>query len=121
MQRKQPSPLNPDLVIDQETAIDRMLHTASLAVESSNYNFPKIVKLVRTYARNLCPAYKNCRKEDWCMLCASGSKGSFFMGATCLHCKLLTSDARIKNKQTLAQISQAANINEDQRKPLNEI
>lgn len=105
MQKKQPSQLDPDLVVDQETAIDRMLHTASLAVEKNTHNFPRIVKLVRTYARSLCPAYKNCRKEDWCMFCSSGLRGSFFLGTMCLHCKLLTSDARISCKQTLIRIS----------------
>jgi hypothetical protein len=104
MQKRKPVPLNPDLVIDAESAIDRMLHAASLSVERGSHNFPRIVKLVRDYACSLCPTYRNCRKEDWCMACSSGLNRPLFRGVTCLHCKLLTSDARLQNRQKLIRI-----------------
>jgi hypothetical protein len=108
MEKRSPVSLNPDLVIDQETAIDRMIHIASRSAELRKPTFSKQIQLVRRYARSLCSAYKNCRKEDWCLNCASGNHGSLFLGATCLHCKLLTHDARMENRQKLVRIASSS-------------
>ena len=106
MQKRSPL-LNPDLVIGKETAIDRMGATAARSAELQKPNFTKQIQLVRNYALQLCSRYLNCRKEDWCFHCASGQDNAhLFMGKACLDCKLLTSDAHLKHKPKLVQISQ---------------
>ena len=96
MNRLTISTLNPELVIGTTEAIDRMGLTASQAVELGKPNFIKQIQLVRSQAKGLCPAYKNCREEDFCFLCASGQgKQQLFLGKTCLDCKLLSSDVRL--------------------------
>lgn len=113
MQKRSPL-LNPELVIGRgETAIDRMGKTAARSAELLKPNFTKQIQLVRNYALQLCSRYLNCRKEDWCFHCASGQDNhQLFMGPACLDCKLLTSDAYLKHKPKLVQISQGFNNSE---------
>jgi len=105
--KKQKASLHPDLVIDQETALDRMGNMASRAADQQKSNFHKQIQLVRRYAKSLCERYINCRQEDWCWHCSSGQNNRpLFRGSSCLECKLFTSDARFKHKQPiLVQIS----------------
>lgn len=102
MEKRVISTLHPDLVVDKESAIDRMGATASVSAAQERPNFTKQIQLVRRVARGLCQAYENCRQEDWCWHCRSGQEGQpLRLGVTCLGCKLLTTDARITNKHLI--------------------
>lgn len=92
------SDLNPDLIINRESVIDRIGRTASISAEQHRPNYDKQIKVVREQAKKMCPKYSNCKQEDWCWHCASGQNGVLFRGATCLGCKLMTSDALIQIK-----------------------
>lgn len=97
--------LHPDLVIDRESAIDRMGFTASESASKNRANYDKQVLLVRRTAKDMCVKYSNCRIEDWCWHCQSGQTGPLFRGVVCLDCKLLTADALLAHKPKLVQIS----------------
>jgi hypothetical protein len=97
--------LHPDLVISMEAAIDRMSVVASAAADKKKHNFGQQIRILRNYAKQLCEDYHNCRSEDWCFLCASGSNGKLFRGDVCLECKLLPADVYQVHKSTLLQIS----------------
>jgi hypothetical protein len=103
MEKKTQSSLNPELIIGREEAIDRMGFIASRAVELAKPNYPKQIKLVRNYARTLCPSYNNCRLENWCWMCCSGIDKPLTLGKICLGCKLLTTDARLLHAPRLSQ------------------
>lgn len=91
--------LHPDLVIDRESAIDRMGRTASASAEQRRPHYDKQIQLVRRQAKTLCPAYRNCRQEDWCWHCDSGHNDKpLTLGNICRGCKLLTADVLIQLK-----------------------
>jgi len=100
MERKSVSNLHPDLVIDQESALDRMGAVAMVSLERNSPSATKQVQIVRAKARSLCSDYRNCRIEDWCFHCESGQRGYLFRGEECLGCKLLTADAHLLYKQS---------------------
>lgn len=112
MERRKPVSLNPDLVIGVEAAIDRMGSIASRAVELAKPNFAQQIKLVRQEARILCPSYSNCRAEDWCWHCSSGTNGGLFLGDTCLDCKLLTAEAFKAHRPALVSIQIGADLSD---------
>lgn len=99
MKKSEVLQIHPDLVISREAAIDRLGQTANKSLEKNRPNATKQIQIVRAEARKLCPAYRNCRNEDWCFLCSSGQNNQpLFRGSVCLDCKLLTSDALVDNK-----------------------
>ena len=103
MNKRSISSLHPDLVINTETAIDRIGAIASRSAEAGHQNFPKQIQLVRRTAQQLCVAYSNCRGEDWCWHCASGQNGQLYLGEICLGCKLLTADAHLQHRSKIDQ------------------
>jgi hypothetical protein len=105
MQKHRVSDLHPDLVIDRQSAIDRMGLTASESVSKNKANYDKQILLVRRIAKEMCSGYRNCRIEDWCWHCNSGQTGPLFRGVVCFDCKLLTADAILAHKPKLVQIN----------------
>jgi hypothetical protein len=95
MEKMTQSTLNPELVIGTTEAIDRMGMMASHAANEHKYNYTKQIQLVRKQAKSLCQAYRNCRDQDWCFLCQSGSNGTPFFRDVCQDCKLVTVEALI--------------------------
>lgn len=103
--------LHPDLIINKESAIDRMGATASRSAEGKRPNYEKQIQLVRRQAKVLCPAYRNCRAEDWCWHCDSGQDGKpLTLGVICRGCKLLTADVIARSKSALISIQTASQV-----------
>jgi hypothetical protein len=111
--KKQLSSLPPELIIGTEAAIDRMRDIASRAMELRKPNYRQQIQLVRKEARNLCPAYRNCRVEDWCTACASGQEATpLFLGSLCLGCKLLVVDGKERAKESKLVQIQSLSVSE---------
>ena len=94
--------IHPDLIINRESALDRMGATASHSLDTNRPNATKQIQIVRMKAHKLCLEYQNCKACDWCVACASGTNGKpLFLGEACLYCKLLTADARFEVKRRI--------------------